>query len=110
MAAISAFTRVFDALWRPSKDARFGRRPSRLASLAPQGDGSLSARLRHSAQGRAEAFSIAAFAVSASARVMKLIGPSGQRGELLARIDFGVIGAEQRPAEAEKAGIALSEQ
>jgi len=39
---MSAFTRVFDALWRASKDARpqrLGRRPSRLAARAPQGDG-----------------------------------------------------------------------
>ncbi len=53
--------------------------------------------MRHSAHGRAEALSIAWLLVSASARVMKLIGPPMvMGGKLLARVDLGVIGAEHR--------------
>src|SRR5579863_3747853 len=55
VAAISAFTRVLDALWWPSKGDGprcLGRHPSRLAALAPQDDGPLSMNI-HEYQAKA---------------------------------------------------------
>ena len=47
---MSAFTHVFDALWAGLEGYGpeiQGRRPSRLASLAPQGDGSRGYLFQH---------------------------------------------------------------